>query len=302
MSRRFWVGPRPDRPAGGGRDVGPDPRPAAPARGLAARARLAPAPAGDARRDLVRRALLRARLGVHRESQPEHVHADRARDRHRVRLQRGRHARPGLVPARHARPRGTGRRLLRGRGGHHRSRAAGPGAGAPRPGPHERRAPRAAEPRADDRARHPGRPAGGGRAARPGGRERPASRAAGRADPGRRRRSRGAERRRRVDDHRGGDARREGARGSGDGRHRQRGGRLRDAGRASRPGHAAGPDRPAGRRGAAEPRADPAPGRPRVRLLRAGRGGRGAPERRSSGEPSVPSRVWPMRSSRPSPS
>ena len=44
-----------------------------------------------------------------------------------------------------------------------------------------------------------------------------------------------------------------------------------------------GADRPDGRRGAAEPRADPAPGRPRLRLLRAGR-------RRWS--PSLTSLVW----------
>ncbi len=46
-------------------------------------------------------------------------------------------------------------------------------------------------------------------------------------------------------------------------------GELRDAGRAGRPRHAAGADRADGGRGAAQPRADPAPRRPGGRLVRA---------------------------------
>ena len=60
----------------------------------------------------------------------EHVHADRARHRRRLSLQRGRDARPRLFPGRlpwHGRDRG---RLFRGGGGDHRARAARPGAGA----------------------------------------------------------------------------------------------------------------------------------------------------------------------------
>ena len=60
-------------------------------------------------------------------------------------------------------------------------------------------------------------------------------------------------------------------------------------------------DRAHGRRGAAKPRAHPAPGRHRVRLLRARRGrGRGH-SRSSSGRWSVRSREWRTPSSRRSP-
>ena len=96
MTRRFWVGARPDRPAPGrrhGRTCCPASRSqhAVSPRCLD----LDPARAGDAGRALGRLAVLRARLGVGREPQPEHVHADRPRHGHRVRLQRRRDARAG---------------------------------------------------------------------------------------------------------------------------------------------------------------------------------------------------------------
>ena len=62
--------------------------------------------AGHAGRALGRLAVLRPRLGVGRQPPPEHVHADRAGRRRRLRLQRRRDARarpvPGVVPRRTA--------------------------------------------------------------------------------------------------------------------------------------------------------------------------------------------------------
>jgi hypothetical protein len=73
---------------------------------------------------LGRLAVLRARMGIDRKSQPQHVHADRARHRDGVRLQRRWYTRapavPGLVPD----PRKRGRALLRGGGCNHSSRTA----------------------------------------------------------------------------------------------------------------------------------------------------------------------------------
>ena len=60
---------------------------------------LDPARARDAGRAVGRLAVLRARLGVGREPPPEHVHADRARRRRGVRLQRRRDAGARAVPA-----------------------------------------------------------------------------------------------------------------------------------------------------------------------------------------------------------
>ena len=59
----------------------------------ARRAELDRVRARDAGRALGRLAVLRARLGVDRQPAPQHVHADRARRRRGVRLQRGRDAR-----------------------------------------------------------------------------------------------------------------------------------------------------------------------------------------------------------------
>ena len=72
----------------------------------------------------------------------------------------------------------------------------------------------------------------------------------------------GRERGRRVDGHGRADPGGEGAGRPRHRRHGQRHRRLRHARRARRRRHAARADRPHGRRGAAQPRADPAPGRP----------------------------------------
>ena len=88
------------------------------------------------------------------EPQPQHVHADRARHRRRVRsTASSRRSRPDCFPQSF---RGARRRvaaLLRGRGGDHDAGAARPGARAARAQPDRRRDPRAARPRAEDRAR-----------------------------------------------------------------------------------------------------------------------------------------------------
>ena len=97
MTRRFWIGARAHdsgRRAGNG-------RPYPGARVASSRAAqaldLGAARAGDAGRAVGRLALLRARLGVARQPQPQHVHADRARHRRRLSLQRRRHPRAGPV-------------------------------------------------------------------------------------------------------------------------------------------------------------------------------------------------------------
>ena len=85
---------------------------------------------------LGRMAVLSARLGVHRQSQSKHVHADRHRSRHCVRLQSGRHAFPRRFSAIVPRPRRRGGRLLRRRGGDHHICFARSGIGAARPQQH----------------------------------------------------------------------------------------------------------------------------------------------------------------------
>ena len=66
-----------------------------------------------------------------RHAQPQHVHADRARHRRRLGLQRRRDALPRHIPGRLPRPSRRGRGLFRGRRGHHRAGAARASAGAP---------------------------------------------------------------------------------------------------------------------------------------------------------------------------
>ena len=74
----------------------------------------------------------------------------------------------------------------------------------------------------------------------------------------------------------------------GHGGHAEPDGRLRDARREGRRRHPALADRPHGGRGAAQPRADPAHGRPGGRLVRAGRHPRGGADlRRLAGLGSV---------------
>ena len=232
------------------------PRPAAApssSPGLAAWVQLAP---GDARRAVGRLAVLRARLGVGREPQPQHVHPDRpgrgAAYVYSVVATLAPRPVPRLVP----RPRRDGRAVLRGGGGHHGAGAAGPGAGA-------------AGPRARPAQRHPGPARAGAQdgppASRADGHEedvpldhvhggRPAARPARREGAGGRRRASRA--RSAVDESMvtGEPIPVEKAPGDrGHRRHRQRHRRVRDAGRAGGAGHAAGPDRPHGRRGPAEP-------------------------------------------------
>ena len=151
MSRRFWVCLVLTAPllllAMGEMVVGPQ----AIARIFPWRlARLGPARARDAGGPLGRLAVLRARLGLARQPQPQHVHADRPRHRRGVCLQRGgdalpRHL-PGLVPRPHRERPG----LLRGRRGHHHARAARPGARAAGPEPDLERHQGPARPRPED--------------------------------------------------------------------------------------------------------------------------------------------------------
>ena len=110
---------------------------------------------------------------------------------------------------------------------------------------------------------------------------RSAARASRRDGAGRRRGARGPERGRRVDGHRRADPGGEGPGGPGHRRHGERHRRLRHARRARGSRHAARADRPHGRRGPAQPRAHPAPGRRGRRLVRA-RGGAGGGRRRRS--------------------
>ena len=107
---------------------------------------LDPAGAGDAGRALGRLADLQALLGLVPQDEPEHVDADRDRRRRRLSVQRRGDARARHLPGSLSRPRGPGRRLLRGGGGDHRAGPARPGAGAPGARAHQRRDQGAARP------------------------------------------------------------------------------------------------------------------------------------------------------------
>ncbi len=232
--------------------------------------------AGDPGGAVGRLAVFRARLGLGRQPQPQHVHPDRHRDGHGLRLQRRGDAVPRPVSRSLRRTRRDAGRVLRGGGRHHRpwscwgrswscGRAAAPAArSAPCSGSCPRR-PASCDP-------------DGGEADVPLDQVRPATCCA--CVPARRSRSTAWSSRdklgRRVDDHRRADPGREDSPArvtGGDGqRHRQ----LRHARRTRRRRHAAGADRATGRRGAAQPCADSAAGRPRGRLFRpGGRSGRG---------------------------
>ena len=219
-----------------------------------------------------RLAVLRARLAVARHAQSQHVHADRAGHRRRLALQRRRDARagalPGGVPQRRRRRRG----LFRGGGRHHRAGAARPGAGAARA-----RADRRARSARCSTSRRRRRGASAATAATRRSRSTP-SQSATACACGRARRFRSTamllEGRSVVDESmvtgesmpvtQGAPAR------------SVIGGTLNQTGsfvmRAEKVGarHHAGADRADGGGGAAQPRADPAPRRPGLRLVRAG--------------------------------
>ena len=149
MTPRFWIG-------GGARRSGVCRRrwatwltggtlvtASAPARELG-RAR-----AGDAGGAVVRLAVLRAHVGVVRQREPEHVHADRHRRGRGVRVQRRRDGRAGAFPTV---AHGAVETYFDTSGRHHRARAARTGARAARAAPHGRGDPPAARPGAEDRA------------------------------------------------------------------------------------------------------------------------------------------------------
>ena len=214
-----------------------------------------------------------AAVAVGAEPQPQHVHADRPRRGRGLRLQRGRDAlarASSRPPFRDA----TAQvavyfeaaavivtLVLLGQVLELRARSQTSAA-----------IQEAARPGAEDRAPHARRRRRRGRAARRRAGRRPAARAARREGPGRRRRARGHElastsrwspaSRSRCEKQPGDKVVGATVNGTGALRHARREGRRRDAARA---------DRRDGRRGPAQPRADPEARRRRVRLLRAGR-------------------------------
>ena len=241
-------------------------------------------------------AILPARLGVAGEPQPQHVHPDRARDRRRLPLQRGRHPRAGAFPGRLPRH------------GRHRSRSIS------RPPPSSPswccsarcwncgRASRPAAPSAPCSTWRPRPPA----ASRDGRRRRgdPARRRAGRRSAARpprrwraggRRGAGGQQRGRRNHGHGRVHAGREAARRQAHWRHGERHRRAGHARGQDRLRHHAGAHRRHGGRGAAQPRADPAHGRHGGGLFRPG----GDRHRRrwpsSPGRSGARRRRWPMR-------
>ena len=185
---------------------------------------------------------------------------------------------PAALPARSfARLDGAVADLLRGCGRHHGPGAARPGARAARAREDLRRHPGAARPGAED-----GR-AGDALTARTNPceidtiqvGELPA-RASRREGAGGRRADRRQGHRRRIDGDRRADAGGQGAGLQGHRGHAEPDRRLRHARREGRRRHPALADRPHGRGGPAQPRADPAHGRPGGRLVRAGGDRRGA--------------------------
>ena len=169
---------------------------------------LGAARAGDAGRALGRLAVLRARLAVARQPQPQHVHADRARHGRRVALQRRRDARcpassrprsasmDGAVPVYFEAAAVITVLVLLGQVLELRARERRPAAPSARCSTSRRRPRAASQPDGSDEDV----PLDDGRG------RRPPARAAGREGAGRRRGARGPQRRRRVDGHRRVDA------------------------------------------------------------------------------------------------
>ena len=192
----------------------PRPRPSAAAR----LAELDPAGAGDAGGAVGRLAVLRARLAVAHDAQPQHVHPDRARHRHGMGLQRRSHRGtrpvPRLVPAGWRDP-----GLFRAGRRHHLPGAGRPGARTARPRFDQRRHQGAARPGARAPRSRSAPTATMRSADRIDRRRRPFARAARREGAGRRRGDRRPERRRRILDHRRAHAGHQGARRQGGRRH-----------------------------------------------------------------------------------
>src|SRR6266542_1630800 len=120
-------------------DVGDDSRAADPACSLAAIAHVHSIRAGHAGRVVGRMAVLRARMGFDRQSQPEYVHADRNRHGRGVALQRHCDIPSGHLPRVVSRPWRRSGGLFRGRGGDHDSGSARTGVGVARAQPDEQR-------------------------------------------------------------------------------------------------------------------------------------------------------------------
>ena len=240
MTRRFWVGGRAVGAAAGDGDGRASRRPASmrwssPHRGLGAAGARRPRWCCGAAAPF-----FRARLGVGGQPPPQHVHADRARHRRRLPLQPRRGARsrplPGLVPRARGR---ASRSISRRRRSSRRwccsgrcsncARARRPAARSARCSTSRRRRARLVD---DDGAeeRRRARPWCAGPAP---------ARAARREGAGRRRRHRGQQRGRRIDDLRRAAAGREGAGRQGHRRHGQHHRRLCHARRAGRQRHAA---------------------------------------------------------------
>ena len=134
---------------------------------------------------LGRLAVLRAGLELDRHPEPQHVHADRARHRGRLALQRGGDGGAGHISRglpRHGR---LGCGLFRGGRGHHGSRPARPGARAPRPRADLGGDPRATRSRPQDRAADQARRLGRRSDPRPDRHRRPPAGPAGREGAGR---------------------------------------------------------------------------------------------------------------------
>ena len=298
MTRRFWIGLVLDGPGDGARNGRPPHRTCIcgsrpkPRTGFSScwRRRSCCGPAGR----------FSSGLGLARQPQSQHVHADRHGHGRRLGLQRDRDGRARPVSAgvpRHGR---RGRDLFRGGGGDYRPRAPRPGSRTARARTDRRRDPGAARSRAENRSPHPRRRHGRGNRPRRGRGRRSSARPPRRKGAGRRRTDRRPQLGRRIDGHRRVDAGREGRRREADRRHDQRHGKLRHARRQGRPRHDAGANRPDGRASAAQPRADPAPRRSGVRLVRAAGDRDCAPRFRGLGDLGAGAALYLRHSWRPS--
>ena len=227
----------------------------------------------DAGRALGRPAVLRARVGVDQDPQPNMFTLIALGIGTAWLFSAAATLAPQLFPAGFRRARRR-RDLLRYGGRHHRARAARSGSRAAGAGPYRSCHPAAARPRTANGAHHPQWPGArrAGRAHPPG---RSPARPAGGEDSDRWPRRRGTQRGRRIDAHGRAAAGRQGAGTARHGRDDQRHGELRHARGARRERDRAGADRPDGGRGAAHARPDSAAGRCGVGLVRAGsrRGG-----------------------------